>query len=323
MRATLTDMQEEDLTMRIIITGGTGFIGRALAADLAGAGYEVIVLSRNPARATGLPAGVRAEKWDGRSAAGWGGLAEGALAIVNLAGENLAGGGFPPARWTPERKALIRQSRLDAGAAVTEAVTAARAKPRAVIQASGIGHYGFRADKVLTEADGPGDDFLARLTVEWEASTAAVAAQGVRHVIIRTGVVLSPKEGALKQLLLPFKLFVGGPMGSGRQGFSWIHPADEVAAIRFLIENERAQGPFNLCAPQPLTNAEFARVLGKVLGRPAWLPVPGFALKLALGEVATMVLEGQKALPKRLLDLGFRFRFPDAESALRDLLGTK
>jgi len=308
---------------RILITGGTGLIGRRLVAELAGAGYEVIVLSRNPARATGLPTGARAERWDGRTAAGWGGLADGSLAIVNLAGENLAGQGFLPARWTPERKALIRNSRLDAGAAVLAAVTAARAKPRVVVQASGIGHYGFRGDEVLTEADGPGDDFLAQLTVAWEASTAAVTEQGVRHVSIRTGVVLSPDEGALKQLLLPFKLFVGGPMGSGRQGFSWIHPADEVGAIRFLIENEAAQGPFNLCAPQPLTNAEFARVLGRVLGRPSWLPVPGFALKLALGEVATMVLEGQKALPKKLLDLGFRFRFPDAESALRDLLGKK
>ncbi|MGQ9768087.1 MAG: TIGR01777 family oxidoreductase [Anaerolineae bacterium] len=309
--------------MRIIITGGTGFIGRRLVAELAGAGYEVIVLTRNPARATGLPAGVRAERWDGRPAAGCGGLSVGCLAIVNLAGENLSGGGFPPARWTPERKALIRSSRLDAGAAVTEAVTAATTRPRVVIQSSGIGHYGSRDDKVLTEADPPGDDFLARLTVEWEASTAAVADQGVRHVSIRTGVVLSPDEGALKQLLLPFKFYVGGPMGSGRQGFSWIHPADEVAAIRFLIENERASGPFNLCAPEPLSNAEFARVLGKVLGRPAWLPVPGIALRLALGEVATMVLDGQKALPKKLLDLGFRFRFPDAESALWDLLGKK
>ncbi len=309
--------------MRVIITGGAGFIGRKLAADLAASGYEVIVLSRNPARATGLPAGVRAEQWDGRTAAGWGPLADGALAIVNLAGENLSGGSFPPARWTPERKALIRSSRLDAGAAVLAAVNAATTKPRVVIQASGIGHYGSRSDKLLTEADGAGDDYLARLTVEWEASTAAVAQQGVRHVAIRTGVVLSPNEGALKQLLLPFKLFAGGPMGSGRQGFSWIHPADEVGAIRFLIENEQASGPFNLCAPEPLANAEFAQVLGKVVGRPSWLPVPGFALKLALGEVASMVLDGQRALPKKLSDLGFRFRFPDAESALRNLLGKK
>lgn len=309
--------------MRIVIAGGTGFIGRRLAAELVRAGYEVILVSRDPARATGVSDGARIRQWDGRTAAGWGDLADGALAIVNLAGENLSGGGFLPARWTPERKAVIRRSRLDAGVAVMAAVSAAQVKPRVVIQASGIGHYGTRAAGVLTEADAPGDDFLAQLTVAWEGSTAGVSAQGVRHVSIRTGVVLSPDEGALKQLLLPFKLYAGGRMGSGRQGFSWIHPADEVAAIRFLIENERATGPFNLCAPGPVSNAEFARLLGEVLGRPAWLPVPGFALKLALGEVASMVLEGQRALPRKLSDLGFRFRFPDAESALRDLLGKK
>jgi uncharacterized protein len=307
--------------MRIVITGGAGFIGRALAADLAATGCEVVILSRNPAKAAGLPAGVRAERWDGRTAAGWGSLADGALAIINLAGENLAGGGFLPARWTPERTQLIRQSRLDAGQAVVAAVQVAQVKPQVVIQSSGIGYYGTRGDSVRTEADGPGADFLARLTVDWEASTAPVALQGVRHVSIRSGVVLSPTEGALYRLLLPFKLFAGGPMGSGRQGFSWIHPADETAAVRFLIENPQASGAFNLCAPKPLTNAEFAKVIGAVLGRPSWLPVPAFALKLALGEVASMVLEGQRAVPQKLLDLGFKFRFPDAEPALRDLLG--
>jgi uncharacterized protein (TIGR01777 family) len=307
--------------MRIVITGGAGFIGRALAAVLAAAGYDVVALSRNPAKAAGLPAGVRAERWDGRTAAGWGQLADGAYAIVNLAGENLAGGGFLPDRWTPERKQLIRRSRLDAGHAVVEAVEAARVKPQAVIQSSGIGYYGTRDDRELTEVDGTGDDFLARLTVEWEASTAPVALLGVRHVSIRSGVVLSPTEGALYRLLLPFKLFAGGPMGGGRQGFSWIHPADETAAICYLIESSEASGAFNLCAPKPLSNAEFGKTIGAVLGRPSWLPVPAFALKLALGEVASMVLEGQRAVPKRLLDLGFKFRFPDAESALRDVLG--
>lgn len=306
--------------MRIIITGGTGFIGRLLAADLAASGYEVIMLSRNPARATGLPGPVRAVKWDGRSAAGWGPLADGSLAIVNLAGENLAGSRFFPDRWTPERKQRIRQSRIDAGQAVVQAAAGAAARPRVVIQSSGIGHYGAHTDRMVTEADGAGADFLARLTVDWEASTAGVVRHGVRHVSIRSAVVLSPDEGALYRLMLPFKLFAGGPLGSGKQGFSWIHPADEIAAIRFLIENEQAHGPVNLCAPEPLSNAEFAQVLGKVLGRPSWLPVPGFALKLMLGEVASTVLEGQKALPAKLLDLGFKFRFPDAESALRDLL---
>jgi len=306
--------------MRVIITGGTGFIGRTLAAALQATGYEVVVLSRNPARATGLPAGVRCERWDARSAAGWGSLANGALAIINLAGENLAGAGFLPGRWTAERKHLIRQSRLDAGKAVLEAVEQAAVKPQVVIQASGIGHYGDRGDAVLTEADSAGRGFLADLTVEWEGSTAGVSAWGVRHVVIRSGVVLSPTEGALYRLLLPYKLFLGGPMGGGRQWLAWIHPADEVAAIRFLMERQEAVGAFNLCAPNPVTYAEFGRVLGRVLGRPSWLPVPAWALRLALGEVASTVLESQRALPRRLLDLGFQFRFPTAEAALRDLL---
>ena len=174
------------------------------------------------------------------------------------------------------------------GTPVVEAVQAAQVKPSVVIQSSGIGYYGTRGDSVRTEADGPGADFLARLTVDWEASTAPVALQSVRHVSIRSGVVLSPTEGALYRLLLPFKLFVGGPMGSGRQGFSWIHPADETAAIGFLIENSGASGVFNLRAAKPLTNVAFAKVIGAVLGRPSWLPAPAFALKLALGEVASI-----------------------------------
>ena len=306
--------------MRVLITGGSGFIGRQLADELLTRGYEVIALSRNPDSANGLSDQVRVERWDASTSIGWGELADGAFAIVNLAGENLAGEGFLPSRWTEERKARIRKSRLNAGRAITQAVEAARVKPHVVIQSSGIGHYGPRDDKVVTEEDPPGSDFLARLTVEWENSTAAVKQQGVRHVSIRSGVVLSPDEGALNRLILPFKLFVGGPLGSGRQGFAWIHPADEVAAIRFLIENAAAHGPFNLVAPEALTLGEFGIKLARVLRRPYWMPVPAFALRGALGEVATTVLDGQKAAPKKLLDLGFEFAYPTAESALRDLL---
>ncbi len=309
--------------MRVIITGGTGFIGRQLAEELLAHGYEVVALSRHPDTANGLPERVRIERWDARTGIGWGALAEGARAIVNLAGENLAGEGFLPSRWTDERKKRILDSRLDAGKAVVQAVEQATVKPQVVIQSSGIGHYGSRADKLLTEADPPGDDFLARVTVDWEASTAAVTKMGVRHVSIRSGVVLSPDEGALKRLLLPFKLFAGGPMGSGKQGFAWVHPADEVAAIRFLIENEAASGPVNLVAPEASTYAQFGVTLARVLGRPYWLPVPGFALRAALGEVASTVLEGQRALPKKLLDLGYKFKFPTAEAALRDLMGRR
>lgn len=306
--------------MRVIITGGTGQIGRVLAADLMKSGYDVVILSRHSERVTGLSADIRVERWDARTAQGWGKLAGGALAIVNLAGENLAGSGFFPARWTPERKQLLRQSRLDAGRAVVDAVRTAQTKPQVVIQASGIGHYGPHGDEILTEQDKPGDDFLARLTVDWEASTQAVEAVDVRRAVIRSGVVLAPKEGALMRLLLPYRFFAGGPMGSGRQWLSWIHPADETAAIRFLIENPAASGAFNLCAPEALPNAQFGKTIGRVLDRPSWLPLPAFALRLVLGEVASTVLEGQRATPQRLLDLGFKFRFPSAEAALRDLL---
>ncbi len=301
--------------MRVIITGGTGLIGRALAADLAAGGHEVILLSRAPERVTGLPTGGRAVGWDGHTAAGWGPLADGARAIVNLAGENLGA-----ARWTAERKRRIRDSRLNAGQAVVQAVQAAGRVPRVVVQASAVGYYGPQGDQELAEEAPPGSDFLARLCVEWEASTAPVEAMGVRRVVIRSGVVLHAMEGALPRMLLPFKLFVGGPLGSGRQWISWMHIADEAAAIRFLIEKEEAAGAFNLTTPHPLTNADFGRVVGRVLGRPAWMPAPAFALRLALGEMATVVLDGQRVVPRRLLALGFAFRFPEAEAALRNLL---
>lgn len=308
--------------MRYIITGGTGLIGTALAKSLVADGHEVIVLSRTPGKGNGLPDGVRVVGWDARTAKGWGHLAEGAGAIVNLAGANLAGQGFLPSRWTEERKRIIRDSRVDAGRAVVAAVEQATEKPGVVVQASGVGYYGARDDEVLTEEAEAGDDFLARLAAEdWEPSTAPVEGMGVRRVIIRTGAVFSSEEGALPRLALPFRLFVGGRLGSGDQWLSWIHLQDEVRAIRFLVDQEQARGPFNLTAPHPVTNAGLARTLGKVLNRPAWLPLPGFVMRLAFGEVAGVLLEGQRAVPRRLLEMGFQFRFPDPETALRDLLG--
>lgn len=302
--------------MRVVITGGTGLIGRALAASLGAEGHEVIVLSRSPGRATALPAGVRAEHWDGRSAAGWVRVADGADAIVNLAGENIAEG-----RWTAQRKQRIRESRLNAGRAVVEAVGQATRKPRVVVQASAVGYYGPRGDEGITEETGPGSDFLAQVAVDWEDSTRAVEAQGVRRSIARSAVVLATEGGSLPRMLRPFKLFVGGPLGSGRQWFPWIHIEDEVGALRFLLENEGATGPFNLAAPNPVTNAEFTQALGRVLGRPAFMRAPALALRLIFGEVASVLVEGQRAVPRRLLDLGFAFRFPEAEAALRNILG--
>jgi len=300
---------------RVVITGGTGLIGRALAAELVGAGYEVVILSRNPRLASGLPAGVRLEQWDARTAEGWGYLADGAYAIVNLAGENIGAG-----LWTAERKRRIRQSRLDAGRAVAEAVTQASVKPQVVVQASGVGYYGPRGDEEIPEEAPAGSDFLGRLAVEWEASTAPLGAMGVRHVVVRTGVVLSRDGGALPRLMLPFRLFVGGPLGDGRQWVPWIHITDHVRVVRFLLEDERARGPYNLAVPNPCTNRELARRLGQALGRPSWFPTPAFALRLLLGEMSVVLLTGQRAVPRRLLEEGFRFRFPDLTDALADLL---
>ncbi|WP_322798575.1 TIGR01777 family oxidoreductase [Thermoflexus sp.] len=299
--------------MRVLIPGGTGFLGRALAGRLQEAGYEVIVLSRQPERAR-LPPGVQAVRWDGRTAAGWASLADGAFAIINLAGESIG------QRWTEAVKRRIRESRLQASQAVVEAIAAASTKPQVLLQSSAVGYYGPRGDEQLTEEDPPGTDFLARLAVEWEASTQPVEAMGVRRVILRTGVVLERDGGALAQMLLPFRLFLGGPLGDGRQGFSWIHRADWVEAVKFLMEHPEARGPYNLTAPQPVRNAEFARTLGRVLGRPSWLPVPAFALRLAFGEGADFLLTGQFVRPRRLLEAGFRFRYPDLESALRAIL---
>jgi hypothetical protein len=304
-----------------MITGGTGLIGRALSANLAADGHEVIVLTRSVQQASPLTEGVRAEKWDARTAEGWGQLADGADAIVNLAGASLAGEGFFPTRWTEERQRVISDSRLHAGRAVVEAITQAKQKPRVVIQSSAVGYYGFR-DKVLTEEAEAGDDWGACFTAEvWEPATAPIEEMGVRRVVVRSGVVFSTTGGALQRLLLPFRLYAGGPMGSGNQWYSWIHVKDEARALRFLIENEEASGAFNLTAPNSITNGELARLIGRLMGRPAFVPVPGFAMRLAFGEVADVVLKGQRAVPKRLLDLGFDFRFPNAEAALEDLLG--
>lgn len=303
---------------RMIITGGSGQMGRALAADLAKDGYDIVLLSRAPSKVAGLPNGVRAEKWDGRTAEGWGQLANGAAAIINLAGENI---GIPPIPWwLPGRRERIRASRVNSGRAIVEAVRAATEKPRVVVQASGINFYGLRGDQIVAETESAGDDFAARVCVEWEAATAEVETLGVRRVVIRTAPNLTKRGGILFYLALPFKMFVGGPIGNGKQWFSWIHAVDQVRAIRFLIDNENARGVYNLSAPDPKTNAEFGRLLARGLKRPYWFPTPALVMRLAFGELGDKLLLGSlRVLPQRLQEAGFKFQFADAESALKDL----
>ena len=306
--------------MQIIITGGTGFIGQALATSLSSDGHRVIALTRRSGDVPGLDSGVKVVRWDGRTAEGWGHLANEADAIVNLAGESIAGTGIIPARWSPQRKLRIVESRTNAGQAIVQAVQAASRKPSVVVQASAVGYYGPGDDTEITEDHPAGSDFLANVCVQWEGSTRPVESLGVRRAILRTGLVFSPYGGVLPRLMLPFRLFAGGPLGSGKQWYPWIHLDDQIRAIRFLIESSQAAGAFNLTAPNPLTNQDLSRVLGTVMKRPAFVPAPAFALRLSLGEMATLVLDGQRAVPDRLSKLGFQFRCPDAEGALRDLL---
>ncbi len=299
--------------MRVIITGGTGLIGSALAKGLLADGHEVIVLSRNPGSAKIQP-GVRIENWTACSGDGWSNLITSDTAIVNL-----AGAGIGDKRWSDERKKLILESRVNAGAAVVDAIEKAAEKPRVVIQSSAVGYYGTPGDQILTEDSPAGDDFQADVCKQWEDSTKTVEGMEVRRVVIRSGVVLSMDGGAFPRMLLPFKLMVGGPIGNGSHWFPWIHIDDEIKAIRFLIENEGAKGVFNVMAPNPLTNGDFTHEVGKIMQKPAVIPVPKLALQLMFGEMAIILIEGQRAIPKRLQEHNFEFVYPTVEPALKNL----
>lgn len=307
--------------MRYIITGGTGVIGSRLSASLSSDGHEVIVLSRNPT-AYQFPKGVQGVAWDARTANGWGHFADGAYAIINLAGENIGGSGIlpTPGTWSEERRHRIKESRLNAGQAVTAAVESAKVKPRVVFQMSGIDYYP-AGDKVMTEESPRGTQFLADVVADyWEPSTLAVEELGVRRVVGRTAPLLSMETGPLPPSVLQFKMFAGGRLGSGKQWLSWIHIEDTIRAIRFLTDLEAAQGIYNIASPNPVTNSEFTKVLGQVMGRPTLIPVPEFALKTLLGEVSALVLEGRPVSVKKLEGLGFSFKYAKLEPALRDLL---
>ncbi len=296
--------------MKVLIPGGSGFLGKVLVDALLQKQHQVIVLTRDPQTVQMAPE-VQIVAWDGKTAQGWGHFAGEVDAIVNLAGASIGAG-----RWTAERKARIRSSRQQAGQAIVEAVEKAGQKPSVLIQASGIGAYGDQGDRELDESSPRGNDFLASITEDWEASTASVEQSGVRQVVIRTGLVTSRDAGWIQPLLPIFRLFVGGPLGSGNQWWPWIHIQDYVNSVLFLLNQADARGVYNLVSPNPSRMKEFGKELAGVLKRPFWLPVPAFALKLILGEMSMLVLEGQRALPKRMLASGYVYQYPQLRPAL-------
>jgi len=296
--------------MQVVVTGGTGFIGRRLGARLLEKGHDVVVLSRGGARPA-LPAGIRVVSWQ-TGAPGWEAAVDGADGIVNLAGEGIA------QRWTAGAKARIVSSRLEAVAALADALGRARRKPSVVVNASAVGYYGSRDDEVLDESAPPGDGFLARTCVAWEEAAARLAGPGLRVVRVRIGTVLAAEGGALAKMLPAFRAFAGGPIGGGAQWMSWIHRDDLVDLLVFALEDGRTDGPLNGTAPNPARNREFSSALGRAVHRPAIAPVPAAAVKLLFGEMAAVVLEGQRVVPAKALSLGFAFRFPRLAEALAD-----
>jgi uncharacterized protein (TIGR01777 family) len=297
--------------MRVVIIGGKGLIGGALSKELIAHGHQVTILSRGEGK--DRADSVVQQRWDGKDSAQLAVFLEGQDAVVNLAGESIG-----KSRWTSERKQLIRNSRIQVGKSLVDAITSLPVKPQVLIQASAIGYYGTGSGS-CDENTPQGNDWLANVCADWENSLSGVRDTGIRLVTIRSGVVLAREGGVLAQLELPVRLFVGGPIGSGKQWISWITLTDEVRAIRFLIERNDCKGTFNLTAPDPVSNRKMGKTLAKVLHRPFWFPLPAFALRLLLGEMSTLVLDGQEVLPVGLLKAGFKFEFSNLEPALRDL----
>lgn len=302
---------------RVIVTGATGMIGKALCRRLMERGHQVVVFSRDPpaARRT-LPGAADYVAWQPAESGPWAGAIDGAHGVIHLAGASIAG-----RRWNEEYKREIRDSRVIGTRGLVNAMALAATKPQVFVSGSAVGYYGFRDDTPLDESATPGSDFLAQVCQAWEREALKAEALGIRTVVVRTGVVLDKDEGALAALLPPFRMFVGGPILPGTQWFSWVHLDDEVGILLLALEDEHVRGPINATAPAPETNRAFSATLGKVLGRPSLMPVPGFALRLLVGEFGETLTTGQRVIPKKAQELGYRFQYLTTEQALRQVLG--
>ena len=328
-------------TKRVIVTGATGLIGKAVCKQLNAKGYSVVVFSRDPRKARrAVPGAAEYVAWQPAESGPWAGAIDGAYGVIHLAGASLFG-----KRWTAQYKREIIASREIGTRGLVNAMTQAPTKLQVFISSSAVGYYGPSGDQKLDESAPPGSDFLAQVCQVWEREAKKAEELGIRTVIVRTGVVigasegrlpfpidlrgaslarpgiiLKTEEGAFPLLMMPFRLFAGGPILPGTQWFTWVHLDDLVGMIMLALENEHVRGPINGTAPEPQTNRDFAKTLGLVMGRPAWLPVPGFAMKLLLGEMADMITTGQRVIPKKAQDLGYQFKYPTSAQAIRQIL---
>lgn len=300
--------------MKLVLAGATGFIGKSLLQKLVSSGHDVTLLTRYPEKIKSLP-NLKPILWNGRELGNWGEEISGADAVINLTGEPIA-----RKKWTHEIKQDILQSRVFSTNALVQAMQKAEQKPKAFLNASAIGFYGHVDQGIVTEESPAGKGFLAETCLAWEKAALQAEALQIRVVLLRIGIVLEKKGGALSKMLLPFYFFIGGPLGSGKQGFAWIHRDDVIGAIEHALLNPELSGPVNVTGPETLDQKSFCKILGSVLHRPSWLRVPAKILRPALGEMSSLLLEGAKVKPEKLIKTGYTFKYPTAESALRAVL---